>query len=103
MNFLGRLERRFGHLGIPRLIQYIIGLSILGNVINIINPYFYASYLSLDIYKVLHGQIWRYFFDGSLRGPGQRAASGCGLVCYLGGYVLQYRTGAGEDLGDVPV
>lgn len=59
MNFLGRLERRFGHLGIPRLIQYVIGLSILGNVINIINPYFYASYLSLDIYKVLHGQIWR--------------------------------------------
>ncbi|MCH5252627.1 MAG: hypothetical protein J1F22_06610 [Lachnospiraceae bacterium] len=59
MNVIGKLERKFGHLGIPDLIKYFIGLSILGKIINYINPALFSTYLSLDIYEILHGQIWR--------------------------------------------
>lgn len=59
MNFMNRLERRFGRFAIPNLIRYIIALYILGTVINIVNPSFYYQWLMLDIGRVLDGQIWR--------------------------------------------
>lgn len=39
--------------------KYIIAINIVGIVIGIVNPTFYADWLSLDVYKILHGQIWR--------------------------------------------
>lgn len=59
MSFVDKLERRFGRFAIPNLMVYVIALSILGNIINIVNPYVYHEWFSLDIYAILHGQVWR--------------------------------------------
>lgn len=59
MKFINKLERKFGRYAIHDLMKYIITLYVLGAVIYLINPYFYGAYLSLDIRKVLQGQIWR--------------------------------------------
>jgi hypothetical protein len=56
---INKLERRFGHMGIPGLIRYVLALSIFGNILNLIRPGIYTSFLSFDVYKILHGQIWR--------------------------------------------
>ena len=61
MNFIDRLERRFPRFGIPDLMRYVIALNIAGFLINIVSPVFYYRYLALDIYAILHGQIWRVF------------------------------------------
>lgn len=57
--FLDRMERKFGRYAIHNLMFYIIGIYVIGAMIGMINPAIYYDYLSLDIYKVLHGQIWR--------------------------------------------
>lgn len=59
MNFINKLNRKFGKYAIPNLMFYIIIMYIAGIIINIINPEFYRTYLSLDVEKILHGQIWR--------------------------------------------
>ncbi|MCR4605128.1 MAG: hypothetical protein K5639_03925 [Eubacterium sp.] len=65
MNFIDKLERRFPRFGIPGLMKYIICLSIVGTVIALIDisgilpVNIYAQYLSLDVYQILHGQVWR--------------------------------------------
>lgn len=59
MNFINKLNRKFGKYAIPNLMYYIIIMYITGIIINVINSSFYWQYLSLDIGKVLHGQIWR--------------------------------------------
>jgi hypothetical protein len=59
MNFINKLERKFGRYKIDNLINYIIVLYGLGFVLNQINPLFYGQFLSLDIEKVIQGQIWR--------------------------------------------
>lgn len=60
-NFIDKIERKFGHLGISNLIQYILIISIVGNVLNIIQPSLYYTFLSFDPYKIMHGQVWRFF------------------------------------------
>ena len=59
-NFLNNMERKFGKYAIRNITVYIIGLYILGYVlqfapfqVNITN------YLTLDPYLILHGQVWR--------------------------------------------
>lgn len=59
MNWISKLERKFGRYAIPNLMNYIIILYAAGFVLNLINPTFYANYLSLDAAAILHGQIWR--------------------------------------------
>lgn len=59
MNWLQKLERKFGKFAIPNLIWYIIALNICGFLLMTVNPAFYYNYLQLDISAVLHGQIWR--------------------------------------------
>lgn len=61
MNFINKLERKFGRHAIHNLMFYIIIMYAAGAIISIINPYFYLMYLSLDVEAVLHGQIWRLF------------------------------------------
>lgn len=58
MNFLNKLERKFGRYAISNLTLYIIGTYILGFLIRIIAPNV-LSYLLLDPYAILHGQVWR--------------------------------------------
>lgn len=59
MNWLDKLERKFGRYAIHNLMYYIIILYAVGFVFQMINPSFYYNYLSLDAAAILHGQIWR--------------------------------------------
>ena len=59
MKFFDKLERRFGKYAIPNLMYYIIGIYLVGFVIELFAPDVYTYYLSLDVAKVLHGQVWR--------------------------------------------
>ncbi len=65
MNFIDKLERKYPRFGIPGLMKYVICLSIAGNVIALIDmsgilPFqIYTGFLSLDVYQILHGQVWR--------------------------------------------
>ncbi|WFR59840.1 hypothetical protein QA584_12400 [Anaerocolumna sp. AGMB13025] len=59
MNFINKLNRKYGRYAIHNLMFYIILLYAAGFFVNIINPYFYRTYLSLDIDAILHGQLWR--------------------------------------------
>ena len=61
MNWLNKLERKFGRYAIPNLMTYIVVLYGVGYVLNMVNPMFYAAYLSLDAQAILHGQVWRVF------------------------------------------
>lgn len=59
MNWLSKLERKFGRYAIPNLMTYIVILYGTGFVLNLLNPTFYYEYLSLDAQAILHGQVWR--------------------------------------------
>lgn len=59
MKFLNRLERKFGRFAIHNLMNYVVGLYLVGFVINSINPIFYMKWLMLDFTKIGQGQIWR--------------------------------------------
>ena len=59
MNWLNKLERKFGRYAIPNLMIYIVALYVTGYVLNMINPSFYMEYLSLNAQAILHGQVWR--------------------------------------------
>lgn len=58
MNWLNRLERKFGRFGIRNLTMYIIGAYVLGYLLQILYPNI-MTYLSLNPYEILHGQVWR--------------------------------------------
>lgn len=59
MNWMNKLERKFGKYAIHNLMFYIMILYGVGFIILNINPMFYYQYLSLDASQILHGQIWR--------------------------------------------
>jgi hypothetical protein len=59
MKFLNKMERKFGRYAIKNLMYYIIGLYILGFVIDLFAPEVYAQYLAMDSAAILRGQVWR--------------------------------------------
>ncbi len=59
MNWLDKLERKFGRYAIPNLMYYIIILYGIGFVLDLFNPEFYSRYLCLDMGAVFKGQVWR--------------------------------------------
>ncbi len=59
MDWISKLERKFGRYAVPNLMTYIIILYGAGFVLNMINPSFYDMYLCLDAQAILHGQVWR--------------------------------------------
>lgn len=61
MNWISKLERKFGKYAIPNLMNYIIILYIFGFVLDTFAYGFYEQYLALDAYAILHGQVWRIF------------------------------------------
>ncbi len=58
MKFIDKLERKFGKFGIENLTIYIIVSYVLGYALMIVNPSV-LSMLSLNVTKILQGQIWR--------------------------------------------
>ena len=61
MNWISKLERKFGKYAIPNLMNYIIILYIFGFILDTFAYGFYEQYLALDAYAILHGQVWRIF------------------------------------------
>lgn len=59
MNWIQKLERKFGRYAINNLMYYIIILYIGGYLIDMLNPGFFDTYLSLNVEEILHGQVWR--------------------------------------------
>ena len=59
MNFLRKLERKFGRYAIHDLMRYIIMLHLAGFLLNMVNPMFYWTTLCLDPQAILHGEVWR--------------------------------------------
>ncbi len=58
MNWLNKLERKFGRYAIRNLMAYIVGAYAIGYVLSRLAPGLFA-YLTLSPYHILHGQIWR--------------------------------------------
>lgn len=58
MNFLDKLERKFGKYAISNLSLYLILCYGCGYILELINASF-LDYLTLNPYMILHGQIWR--------------------------------------------
>lgn len=59
MKWFAKLERKFARYAIRNLMRYMVAISLAGTLIGFINPGIYYNYLSLNIYEVLHGQVWR--------------------------------------------
>ncbi|MDD5900348.1 MAG: hypothetical protein PUC73_05555 [Lachnospiraceae bacterium] len=59
MKFLNRLERKLGRYAIPNLMYYMIVLYAIGLLLDLFAPGFYMNWLSLDVYRILHGEVWR--------------------------------------------
>ena len=57
MKFIDKLERKFRGRGIENLTIYIIVSYVLGYALMILNPGL-LSMLSLNVSKILQGQIW---------------------------------------------
>lgn len=58
MNFLDKWERRIGKYAIPNLTLYLIGAYVVGYVLSLTGSGLLNA-LTLDPYKILHGQVWR--------------------------------------------
>jgi hypothetical protein len=70
MNWINRLEMKFGHLAIPGLLRYVAAMNALTFILATINPG-YLEFLYLDRNLVLEGQVWRlitYLFVPTLGG-----------------------------------
>ena len=63
MNWLDKLERKFGRLGIPNLMLYIVvtvAAVFIGDVIFSVQGISLSGYLALYTQAALHGDFWRF-------------------------------------------
>lgn len=59
-NFINNLERKLGKYAVPNLTLYIIGLYVVGYVLQLApSSVNLTSFLTLNPALILHGQIWR--------------------------------------------
>lgn len=58
MNWLNKLERKWGRYAISNLMRWLIGAYAIGFVLYQVNPSI-ISMVNLSPYHILHGQIWR--------------------------------------------
>ena len=58
MNWLDKLERKFGRYAIPNLTVYLLAGYVIGFAVYYLAPNL-LGYLTLEPYYILHGQIWR--------------------------------------------
>lgn len=59
MKWFAKLERKFGRYAIRNLMRYMTAISVAGTLLGLILPGVYEKYLSLNVYEILHGQVWR--------------------------------------------
>ena len=60
MNWMDKLERKWGRHAIPNLSRYFVVAIIVGFLFSLAAPGL-LSYLSFSVSEILHGQIWRLF------------------------------------------
>lgn len=60
MNFLNKLERKFGRFAIHNLTLFLIGGYVIGYIFAFLNEDM-MSWLTLNPYYILKGQVWRIF------------------------------------------
>lgn len=58
MNFMNKMERKFGRYALKNLSMYIIITYIAGYLLTVLAPSM-LQYLMLEPYYILHGQVWR--------------------------------------------
>lgn len=58
MNWLNKLQRKFGKYAVPNLMMWVLGAYGIGFVLNLINPQAVA-FLSFNPYLIFRGQVWR--------------------------------------------
>lgn len=61
MNFLKNLEKKLGRIAVSGIINYVIGMQILGIVLYMLAPEFLFNYLILNPAAIMEGQVWRIF------------------------------------------
>ena len=59
MKWFAKMERKFGKYAIPNLMRYMTAFSLAGTMLGLLQPGIYYNYLSLNVYEILHGQVWR--------------------------------------------
>lgn len=57
---MSKFEKKFGKYAIPNLSLILVVCYVAGYILQLVNPRF-MSYLTLDPYQILHGQVWRVF------------------------------------------
>lgn len=97
MDFLNKMERKFGRYAIPNLIIYLIGAYCIGFFLQYLSPTL-LGYLNMQPYYVLHGQIWRIIIL-DLPAAGQQ----CVLSDHHDVVLFSAWPGIGEYLGNLPV
>ena len=85
MNWISRLERKYGRFCIPNLISLIVGGQILVYAIELFVNQFVSSYLGLSRGLLLMGQVWRLItrcsiFCGKLSG---KSGKHCGKTGFF--------------------
>ncbi|MFA9376921.1 MAG: hypothetical protein ACERKZ_09240 [Lachnotalea sp.] len=71
MNFMNKLERKFGKYAIHNLMYYIIILYGIGTVLDQVAPGVCEKYFSLNPEAIMHGQVYRvitFLIDGPSNG-----------------------------------
>ena len=61
MNWFYRLEQKYGRKAIPNIAKFFIAISILGEILTMIDPILFFSYFIFDPAMILKGQVWRLF------------------------------------------
>lgn len=59
MKWFMKMEKKFGKYAIHNLMRYMTAISIAGTLLGLFRPEIYYNYLSLNVYEILHGQVWR--------------------------------------------
>ena len=59
MNWLNKLERKFSKFAIPGLVNYIVGLTGLTFILNLISNGVFVEKISFEPHLIMQGQIWR--------------------------------------------
>lgn len=59
MNWINKLERKFGRYAIRNLMHYIVILYAVGLLLWMVEPRIYYNWLRLDPGAIMRGQVWR--------------------------------------------
>lgn len=59
MDWLSKLERKYGKYAINNITLYLIICYAFGYALQLFNPEFMYQYMTLNPYAILHGQVWR--------------------------------------------